>query len=114
VPFCYYKLLSPLLQAMDLLELLVCGSIVSLDIPLRVVQHELWRNHILESNGDDYESDTETEVTHLLEVLEHVAVLLSNASGNNCDVRSVTRSHAYDAYTPWLHAHCTVLCSVQL
>jgi hypothetical protein len=104
VPFCYHKLL-PLLQAMDLLELLVCGSIVALDIPLRVVQHELWRNHILESNGDDYESDTETEVclyvyvTRLLQVLEYTKFALFFQIHQQTNVMCIvaTGRHSYDA-----------------
>lgn len=54
--FCKYNL-----QA-DLLELIVCGNIVGLDIPVRVVQHELWRPHILETTADDYSSECEAEV----------------------------------------------------
>lgn len=46
----------------DLLELIVCGNIVGLDIPVRVVQHELWRPHILETAADDYSSDCDAEV----------------------------------------------------
>lgn len=46
----------------DLLELIVCGNIVGLDIPVRVVQQELWRTHILETTADDYSSDCEAEV----------------------------------------------------
>lgn len=45
-----------------MLELIVCGNIVGLDIPIRVVQHELWRPHILETTADDYSSDCEAEV----------------------------------------------------
>ncbi|CAN0502207.1 unnamed protein product, partial [Ectocarpus sp. 12 AP-2014] len=48
-------------DAADLLELIVCGNIVGLDIPVRVVQHELWRPHILETTADDYSSDCEAE-----------------------------------------------------
>ena len=48
-------------QATELLELLVCSNIIGLDIPIRVVQQELWRNHILEQHAEDYDSDTEAE-----------------------------------------------------
>lgn len=52
------------LQA-ELLELIVCGNIVGLDIPVRVVQHQLWRPHILETTADEYSSDCEAEVSFL-------------------------------------------------
>lgn len=55
--------LPPFLRAQaDLLELIVCGNIVGLDIPVRVVQREIWRPHILETTADDYSSDCEAEV----------------------------------------------------
>lgn len=56
-----------------MLELIVCGNIVGLDIPLRVVQHELWRPHILETTADDYSSDCEAEVRNATAVLLVVA-----------------------------------------
>lgn len=61
--FCIYIFFPYvcILQA-DLLELIVCGNIVGLDIPVRVVQHELWRPHILETTADDYSSECEAEV----------------------------------------------------
>lgn len=44
------------------MELIVCGNIVGLDIPVRIVQHEMWRPHILETTADDYSSECEAEV----------------------------------------------------
>jgi E3 ubiquitin-protein ligase UBR4 len=47
---------------MELLELLVCGRIIALDIPVRVVQRELWRTHVLDTHVDDYDSDCGDDV----------------------------------------------------
>lgn len=57
----------------DLLELIVCGNIVGLDIPVRVVQHELWRPHVLETTADDYSSDCAAEVLPAMMVTYRLA-----------------------------------------
>lgn len=58
-----------------MLELIVCGNIVGLDIPIRVVQHELWRPHILETTADDYSSDCEAEVCVLYTYAHSIRLL---------------------------------------
>ncbi|CAM9374506.1 unnamed protein product [Chrysoparadoxa australica] len=50
-----------MVDATELLELLVCNKIVNLDLAVRVVQHELWRPHVLDNEGEEYESDCEAE-----------------------------------------------------
>ncbi|CAN0392003.1 unnamed protein product, partial [Discosporangium mesarthrocarpum] len=60
-------------NAVDLLELLVCGNIVGPDIPLRVVQQEVWRRHILETTAEDYTSDCEAEALPAMTVTYRLA-----------------------------------------
>ncbi|CAM9638308.1 unnamed protein product, partial [Sphacelaria rigidula] len=55
------------------LELIVCGNIVGLDIPVRVVQHEIWRPHILETTADDYSSDCDAEALPAMMVTYRLA-----------------------------------------
>lgn len=51
----------------------MCGNIVGLDIPVRVVQHELWRPHILETTADDYSSDCDAEALPAMMVTYRLA-----------------------------------------
>jgi hypothetical protein len=49
-------------DAVELLELLATGRILSLDLPLRVVFQGLWRPYVVERHPDDYSLDLQPEL----------------------------------------------------
>jgi len=52
-----------MVDATELLELLVCGKIISLNLPVRVVQATVWKKHMTEVQREcGYDSDTDTSL----------------------------------------------------